>query len=643
LRDVTYLTRRDGVYYARIDVPLDLVTILKTKTRKLSLKTKDKAEAKRLLWPVISKWQREFDDLRARRTLVAADRQFAVWEHYTAALDRDEAERAATPGQADLDRITTKLVARADNGEIATFADNKSKGWGKLVTVKDPAGVMHEIPVYNELLDGPQQKVLAQLATLGLKVGSDAKSKKLLIELLKSTDPRKHMTSVKQTGWVGDDFLAFSLGKTTLGERAVLPLSRGGDQRHPTLISQESVETWRTQLGEKCRGNAMMVLAVSLAFSAPLLGLMSMDGGGLHFRGQSSSGKSTLLRLAASVWGSPDLVSTWRATSNGLEALTGSHNDLLLLLDEIGEITPRQLNEAIYMLSNGKAKVRMTRDRDLGEAATWRLALISSGELSVKEHLSSANLETREGQEVRLIDIEADTRAHGVFDEIHGATDPGQFAGSIQTAAAASFGTVGRSFLEKLIKVWKSKEFRVLLRRKVDEYQKDLLSSLSKSPDSMAGRVAKRFALIGLSGELATQWGLKGWAKGEAKEAVIEAFRNWHDRWIGDDTEAAQGPMHKLKEYLVANAGKLVDPETFTKDMTKPGFLHDAKVYLTEDSWRSLFPGSAGQEAARQLAACRVLARGDGRHLQRKGPRSILGRPRFYAIDPKQLDALVTN
>ena len=109
MRDVTYLTRRDGVYYARIDVPLDLVPILKTPTRKLSLKTKDKAEAKRLLWPVISKWQREFDDLRARRALMPADRQFAVWEHYTAALDRDEAERAATPGQPEVDRIISEV------------------------------------------------------------------------------------------------------------------------------------------------------------------------------------------------------------------------------------------------------------------------------------------------------------------------------------------------------------------------------------------------------------------------------------------------------------------------------------------------------------------------------------------------------
>lgn len=118
LRDATYLTRRDGVYYARIDVPQDLVTVLKTRTKKRSLKTKDKVEAKRLVWPVISEWQREFDELRARRSLVDADRQFAVWEHYTAALDRDEVERAAMPGQAEMDRIKADLLSRVERGEI---------------------------------------------------------------------------------------------------------------------------------------------------------------------------------------------------------------------------------------------------------------------------------------------------------------------------------------------------------------------------------------------------------------------------------------------------------------------------------------------------------------------------------------------
>jgi transposase len=42
---ISYLTKRGAVYYARMDVPEDLVPILKIQTRKQSLKMKDEAEA----------------------------------------------------------------------------------------------------------------------------------------------------------------------------------------------------------------------------------------------------------------------------------------------------------------------------------------------------------------------------------------------------------------------------------------------------------------------------------------------------------------------------------------------------------------------------------------------------------------------
>ncbi len=51
-----------------------------------------------------------------------------------------------------------------------------------------------------------------------------------------------------------------------------------------------------------------------------------------------STGKSTVLRVASSVWGGFDYLQSWRATSNGLEGIAAAHNDSLLCLDEIGEI-----------------------------------------------------------------------------------------------------------------------------------------------------------------------------------------------------------------------------------------------------------------------------------------------------------------
>ncbi|MBL4927993.1 site-specific integrase [Fuscibacter oryzae] len=115
---VSHLMRRGGAYSARIRVPLDLVEIVgKTEIVK-ALGTADVAEAKSRLYPILAHWQREFDDLRARRALVPADRDHAVWDHYTATLDRDDKERANLPGDDDIQAVKADLLDKVERGEI---------------------------------------------------------------------------------------------------------------------------------------------------------------------------------------------------------------------------------------------------------------------------------------------------------------------------------------------------------------------------------------------------------------------------------------------------------------------------------------------------------------------------------------------
>ncbi|TYB85518.1 DUF6538 domain-containing protein [Oceaniovalibus sp. ACAM 378] len=114
----TYLWRRGATYYARLDVPSDLVSIIGTTTRKQSLKTKDEATAKRLLWPVIERWRREFDDLRARGVLTDDHKAAAVWQHYSQSIERDEGQRGNVPTDSDIETATEKAVERIQHEEI---------------------------------------------------------------------------------------------------------------------------------------------------------------------------------------------------------------------------------------------------------------------------------------------------------------------------------------------------------------------------------------------------------------------------------------------------------------------------------------------------------------------------------------------
>ena len=124
-----------------------------------------------------------------------------------------------------------------------------------------------------------------------------------------------------------------------------------------------TADEWRDSVAALAAGNTRLVFALSVAFAGTLAEIAGEDSGGFHLRGASSSGKSTALKLAASVWGNPSTyVRLWRGTVNGLEGLATLHNDSLLILDEIGQIDPNDAGEAAYLLANGQGKARASRN-----------------------------------------------------------------------------------------------------------------------------------------------------------------------------------------------------------------------------------------------------------------------------------------
>ncbi|WP_416798076.1 DUF6538 domain-containing protein [Ciceribacter azotifigens] len=117
---VTYLERRGATYYARLDVPLDLVGHYGTTTRKKSLRTKDENEAKKLLWPVIESWRAEFEEVRARREITDDDKALAVWQHYEATIGGYDRKQRAMPTPDDAAAELQRLYRRIDMGEISS-------------------------------------------------------------------------------------------------------------------------------------------------------------------------------------------------------------------------------------------------------------------------------------------------------------------------------------------------------------------------------------------------------------------------------------------------------------------------------------------------------------------------------------------
>ncbi len=171
---------------------------------------------------------------------------------------------------------------------------------------------------------------------------------------------------------------------------------------------------------------------------------MCAVGGGFHFRGASSSGKSTALIVAGSVWGgggTRGYVRQWRATDNALESVAALSCDSLLCLDELSQVEAKAASSAVYMLANGKGKARAGREGQARKVLEWRVLFLSNGEIAQADKIKKGGGRIAAGMEVRVIDLRADVgEGMGIFEDIHDATDPAGFAQTLKQTSNTIIG-----------------------------------------------------------------------------------------------------------------------------------------------------------------------------------------------------------
>ena len=284
-----------------------------------------------------------------------------------------------------------------------------------------------------------------------------------------------------------------------------------------------TLEGWQQEIAAPCVGNSRLLVGVSTGFAATFLALLDEESGGLHFRGDSSEGKTTTLLVAATVWGEPGRLERWRSTANGLEGVALAHNHNLLCLDELKEIDPREAGGVAYMLANGTGKRRGQPHGGTRPRLTWRLLFLSHRRNVPGTAYRRGWPADHAGQEVRLVDVPADAGAgYGLFEDLHGAEGSKAFADQLREATTRNYGHAGRAFVTALC------QDRVENVTTAQQLRDGFVAQ--QVPDGASGqvyRVAQRFGLIGAAGELATAARITGWPKGAALEAAARCFHDW--------------------------------------------------------------------------------------------------------------------
>lgn len=401
----------------------------------------------------------------------------------------------------------------------ALTRDQDGGGWGYLLTFADPLGHGKQWAMPARMLSGDGGEYRAILLNMGLRIATTPRARNLLTQYIQTRHPDEFASCTDRIGWHGT---AFVLPHETIGETSGRIVFQTDNAMENTFRCKGTVDEWRDQVGALCAGNSRLVFAVACAFAGPLLRPAGMESGGFHFRGDSSSGKTTALKVAASVYGGASYLQRWRTTDNALEAIAAQHSDCLLILDELAQVDPKTAGECAYMLANEQSKARATRTGTPRARLAWRLLFLSAGELGLADHMAEGMKRARTGQEVRMADIPADAGAGlGAFENIHAHAGGAAFAKNITHQAGRLHGATGRAWLE-----WLCTHADTLKGRMRDA----AAATDGLIPEGASGqveRVGARFALVALAGELATSAGLTGWAPGESAKAARACFESW--------------------------------------------------------------------------------------------------------------------
>lgn len=506
------------------------------------------------------------------------------------------------------------------------------KGWSRVVDIVDPDGRTHRQLIDEALFNGSSAVLLRPLLDCGLRVAKGAEARIRVADLLGAWRPQETFVRVSRTGWVDDDFDTFALADGTIIGHKKSILERDTGTIGKAARASGSHKDWQETVAAPCVGNPLMMLALSQAFAGPLLAPLGLDGGGFHFRGASSRGKTTLLSVAASVWGAPGYVQSWRSTDNAMENSASFCNSGLLALDELHQVSPQVAGEIIYMLANGRGKQRMTSGGKSKSTDTWHVATLSSGEISPEDHMASGGKKIHAGQEIRLIDIKADGRMFGAFDNLHGEAEAMRFVDKLRQAVASHHGHAGRMFVERLIgKSYPSDSLKRIIKAFVDR----AIKTYDLEPDGQVLRVLKRFAVAALAGELATNLGVTGWKKGEAVQGILAVVGIWSNgREVARASQIASA-RERTRTYLMGHLDRFVASGS-TEDLD--GWKDDAWFYISSETWSRIHGFEDAQQAARLHKAANLLKTDKGETLQFRMGRNTSGRPKVYAVSIRVLD-----
>lgn len=443
-----------------------------------------------------------------------------------------------------------KAIEDAGSGEISIVVSG----------INTVTNKQFSFPVKREgLLPSPNNVVLRQLANHG--VDFELGHSKHLLDFLAGNKPSV-IKGFSQVGWTTvDSRRVFVLPKLVIGAVAghtyqFMPLS--DSTIHRALSERGTLAEWQQEVASATIGNPLVLFLLGVAFLAPLLELLDMEGGIFLIYAVTSTGKTALLQLCASVYGngadpatSPQsMIQSWHMTNNAIEAIATDHNDLPMCMDELG-LHGGSLAQLAYGLSNGTEKKTMTQYRDLRPTRSWKTQVISTGEVSYSASiLEATKKQARAGQMIRAIELPVDVGIYPSWPE----AERGERVTKFKNATGHYYGMAKIPYLQYLVEIANDPVRLNDLKSSLESWRKVLLESVGDKLDSPQERTAKRFAAVALALTLARDAKVITPKDEDIKKAMVSTFR----LWLGNSVTVseAENGLEQLKHTVQSNPSR---------------------------------------------------------------------------------------
>lgn len=223
----------------------------------------------------------------------------------------------------------------------------------------------------------------------------------------------------KQFGWE-DEGTAFILGNKRIRSSGTDTILAGSDIKSAAwdtdFGTKGSIEDWVRLVDEvyNREGAEAFQFVIAAAFAAPLVhiaGVNNWNGIPIALTGETGIGKSTICKVATSIYGHPDFLfrdaGGQGTTLHALVARIGLLRHLPIVFDEMTKREDHEVQNLLFALSNGQPKDRLTSSGTFAsKVAKWQTISFITSNKNLTELIGNyEQAQVADAAQIRLFEI----------------------------------------------------------------------------------------------------------------------------------------------------------------------------------------------------------------------------------------------